>query len=105
MTTRYMDITKHADYAPIANKNPSDMSKFPTVKQARNKIDKGETIEQNKELEYIKNLIIQEIGKGNCSVYLSNKSILNSTGVFLENNGYKIETGGRYNEINTIISW
>jgi len=79
--------------------------KFPTADEARKKIENGETINKNKELEDIKRKIVVAIDKGECSLYIQDVRIMDSTTRFLENQGYSVQVGGRYNEVNTLISW
>jgi len=61
-----------------------------------------------KDSEDINNILIQikkQAEKGKLSLYIDNHILKDTTRRELMNRGFKIETGGRYNETNTIIMW
>ncbi len=59
----------------------------------------------SEELNNILDMIKKEAVKGKLSLYLDNTSLEDSTRRNLDSRGFRVETGGRYNEINTVISW
>ena len=46
-----------------------------------------------------------EAEEGNNQLYLSGYIIKDNTKKELERRGFKVDIGGRYNEINTVIMW
>lgn len=42
---------------------------------------------------------------GETRLYLSDYQIKDTTKIELENRGFKVEIGGRYNEVNTVVIW
>lgn len=49
--------------------------------------------------------IKQAAKKGETRLYLSDYRIKDITILLLEKRGFKIQIGGRYNEVNTLIIW
>ena len=57
------------------------------------------------ELNRILKLIHMESKENNTSLYLDDYSIDSNIKLELERRGFEVESGGRYNEINTRITW
>lgn len=70
-------------------------------KIAKNKLNEGLT----SELKSIMELIKTSCEEGKFEIYLPDRTLEQDTKVMLETAGYKIEVGGRYNEVNTRITW
>lgn len=49
--------------------------------------------------------IKEQTEKGKTSLYLSDYRIKDTTKKELERRGFKVDIGGRYNEVNTVIMW
>lgn len=60
---------------------------------------------ESKELNRILNEILVEARNGEMSLYLDDYSISTTIKQELKSRGFNVEVGGRYNEINTYISW
>ena len=60
---------------------------------------------ESKELNRILNEILVEDRNGKTQLYLYDYSISTNIKQELKSRGFTVETGGRYNEINTYISW
>lgn len=62
---------------------------------------------KDKDIEELKNILTQiktQAENGNTNIYIPH-NVKNTTKLELEKRGFKIITGGRYNEIDTVISW
>lgn len=60
---------------------------------------------ESKELNRILNEILVEARNGKTSLYLDDYCISTTIKQELKSRGFNVEVGGRYNEINTYISW
>ncbi len=61
--------------------------------------------QKNKEIFEILADIQTKAKAGKTELYLNDKSIEKTTKEYLEDKGFIVESGGRYNEVNTIIIW
>ena len=57
----------------------------------------------SEELNDILDKIWDKATKGDSSLYIANVGVKNTTRDELEKRGFRVEIGGRYNEINTLI--
>lgn len=76
-----------------------------TASEARKKIeDNFEIVSKKEEFNKIEGLINKAINEGQYYVFIDGV-LKNTTTTKLEQLGYKIEVGGRYNEKDTVIKW
>ena len=57
------------------------------------------------DINYFLTQIKEKAEKGETKLYLSDYKIKDNTKIELENRGFKVEIGGRYNEVNTVVIW
>lgn len=75
-----------------------------SANEARKKVEAKNKKEIADKLGFVIGLIVDAIDSGKHSVYIEGH-LRNEIIDILKQYGYKIEVGGRYNEIDTVISW
>ena len=75
-----------------------------TAEEARKKIESGEILKNNSKKIEVEEKINKAIDEGLFCVYIDGIIPEGIKNYFI-GLGYKIRTGGRYNEIDTVIEW